>query len=355
MTGYERFIKALKKEEPDRVPIWESTIDKPVMEKLFGNISKLDFYEKMDLDGIMIKEDFYRKKIAKNTYIDDWGAIWKLSSDEIFYPFNGPIKSFKDLKNFNVPDPDDPKKYAGLEEAVKRFKNQKAIVFCAHENFELSHILSGGIDKLLINYILEPKFVEELSEVVWDYKKKTIKNALSIGADVIFTGDDYANQMGPMMSPEHFKKFILPYLKMAVELVHKSGAFFIKHTDGNLWRILDDIIDSGIDGLHPLEIVADMDIKRLKEEHGREICLIGNIDCARLLPHGTRKEVKEAVLETIAKAAPGGGYIISSSNTIHPGVDAENYKTMIETARKYGGYPIDKNLIENYKNINYIK
>jgi len=74
-----------------------------------------------------------------------------------------------------------------------------------------------------------------------------------------------------------------------------------------------------------------------------------------LLPMGTKEEVEEAVKETIAKAAPGGGYIMASSNSIHPGVKPENYRTMIETTRRYGRYPINENLIEEYKGKNYIK
>ena len=67
--------------------------------------------------------------------------------------------------------------------------------------------------------------------------------------------------------------------------------------------------------------------------------MLGNIDCRHLLPFGTEEEVEEAVKETIEKAAPGGGYIISSSNSIHPGCKAENYMAMIKAAHKYGGYP----------------
>jgi uroporphyrinogen decarboxylase len=69
--------------------------------------------------------------------------------------------------------------------------------------------------------------------------------------------------------------------------------------------------------------------------------VVGNIDCSFLLPFGTEEEVEKTVMETIQAAAPGGGYIMSSSNTIHPGVKAENYIAMVRAAKKYGKYPID--------------
>jgi uroporphyrinogen decarboxylase len=83
-----------------------------------------------------------------------------------------------------------------------------------------------------------------------------------------------------------------------------------------------------------------MDIAEAKAKYGKRFCLLGNIDCEQLLPFGTEEEVEEAVKEAIAAAAPGGGYIISSSNTVHPGCKAENYVALVRAARKYGKYPL---------------
>jgi uroporphyrinogen decarboxylase len=83
-----------------------------------------------------------------------------------------------------------------------------------------------------------------------------------------------------------------------------------------------------------------MDIGKVKARYGDRLCLIGNIDCAFLLPSGSEEEVECTVAETISLAAPGGGFILSSSNSIHPGCKPENYIAMVKAARKYGGYPI---------------
>ena len=355
MNCYERFMTALKRKEPDMIPIWELIINRPVIEKLYGNISFLNFIEKKDLDGFTIFEDSKKELISGITYKDEWNIVWKLEPNGIFYPFDGPIKTPKDLKNYSLPDADSEYLYKSLKNAVKKFKGKKAIVFISHETFEYSHYLLGGMDKLFINYIIAPDFVKELAEMVWKYKSRAIKNALEVGADVIVVGDDYAGKTSPMMSPEHFREFVLPYLKKAVNLTHEKGSYLIKHTDGNIWKILDDIIGTGIDVLDPIEPIAGMDIGKVKEKYGNRVALAGNIDCTMLLPMGTKEEVEEAVKETIAKAAPGGGYIMASSNSIHPGVNPENYKVMVETTKKYGKYPIDKGLIKEYKDKNYIK
>jgi uroporphyrinogen decarboxylase len=83
-----------------------------------------------------------------------------------------------------------------------------------------------------------------------------------------------------------------------------------------------------------------MDIGKVKQRYGNRVCLIGNIDCSHILSEASEKEVEAAVRECILKASPGGGHIISSSNSIHSSVKPQNYRAMIEATRKYGKYPI---------------
>ncbi|MFA0759890.1 MAG: hypothetical protein NOOUEUKL_002574, partial [Candidatus Fervidibacter sp.] len=151
-----------------------------------------------------------------------------------------------------------------------------------------------------------------------------------------------------------FRQFVLPYLKRSIDAAHDEGVPFIKHTDGNIWAILDDLVQAGIDALDPIEPAAGMDIGEVKAKYGDRIAVIGNVDCSFVLTRGTVEEVEEAVKETIAKASPGGGHILASSNSIHPAVKPENYRAMVEAARRYGRYPIDPELIAQYRNRNYI-
>ncbi len=81
-----------------------------------------------------------------------------------------------------------------------------------------------------------------------------------------------------------------------------------------------------------------MDIAKVKAHVNGKCCLVGNIDCRYLLCEGSEEEVEEEVLRTIEIAAPGGGYVISTSNSVHPGVKPENYIAMVRAAQKYGLY-----------------
>lgn len=236
--------------------------------------------------------------------------------------------------------------------AVERFKGERAIVFLGHDAFEFSHYLRG-MENLLMDYVLDPGFAQRVARIVMDYKRRVLERAAEVGADILCTGDDYAHNRAPIMSPEHFERFVLPYLKEAVGVAKGSGLPFMKHTDGCLWPILDMIVGAGIDILDPVEPVAGMDIGRVKEAYGDRIALAGNVDCGHLLPHGTAEEVVEAVKETLAKGAVGGGLILASSNSIHPAVKPENYRAMVDAARKYGRYPLSPDMVRQYRQKNY--
>jgi len=353
MNSRERFLKALAREEPDRVPLWELIINGPVIEAILPGRSYADFVEWAGLDGITTGEN--QKFIKDGEYlVDEWGIKWKTSAGEVSYPAGGPIREPSDLNKYSPPDPDAGWRLSTLEAYVDRFKGEKAIVFLGHETFEFSHYLVGGLQNLFVHYHKNKDFVHRISEIISDYKCRVIERAIKTGADVVLTGDDYANRKAPLMSKKQFEEFVLPYLRRAVETSKKHGIPFIKHTDGNLWPIIDTIIDSGIDALDPIEPIAGMDIGEVKGKYGKRIAVVGNVDCSYVLTFGSEKEVEEAVKETIAKASPGGGHIIASSNSIHPAVKPSNYILMLKLARKHGVYPIDEELINEYRKKKYI-
>lgn len=161
------------------------------------------------------------------------------------------------------------------------------------------------------------------------------------GVDAIFVTDDYADRKGPFMSPKLFGEFELENLKKIVRIGRKYGIPVLKHSDGNLYPILDDIIDSGINCLHPIEPNV-MDLADVKKKYGHKICLAGNVDCKYVLPFGSEEDVRRDVRRCIDAAGEGGGFILTSSNSLHANVKPENILIMVDEARKYGRYPLKK-------------
>jgi uroporphyrinogen decarboxylase len=362
-------MTALRREEPDRVPIFELIINEPVIKALHPDLTlqsrvqrgsqgiyqiQADFIEREDLDAIVIFEDArVQRWIDDEHYVDEWGITWQVPSTGIPYVVGHPIQSGEDLDSYTPPRPDTDYRFDTLREAVKRFKGDKAIIFLGHDAFEFSHYLRG-LDNLLMDYMTNPEFVRRLARMVMEYKRPVQEQAAEEGADILLTGDDYAHRCAPIMSPKHFREFVLPYLQEAVDVAKEKGVPFLKHTDGNLWPIMDMLVNTGIEGLDPLEPIAGMDIGKVKERYGDRIAVAGNVDCGELLSRGTPEEVVEAVKETIAKGSPGGGHILASSNSIHPAVKPENYKAMVEAAKEFGQYPLDPRMVEEYRKKDYI-
>ncbi|MBM4080784.1 MAG: hypothetical protein FJ278_13855, partial [Planctomycetes bacterium] len=292
---------------------------------------------------------------AGKSVVDEWGVVWGMAEFGIPYPVAGPIKSAEDLKGYRPPSPDDAHRLSSLKEAVRRFKGRRAIVFLTHDGFEFPHYLRGGMQNLLVDYLEDPRLAHALTEMVISYKVRLMERAIDEGADAIVSGDDYATRKGPLMSPRHFREFVLPYLKRSIDATHRKGVPYIKHTDGYIWPILDMMVDAGIDALDPIEPIAGMDIGEVKRRYGDRMAVVGNVDCTHILTRATTAQVEEAVKETLAKAAVGGGHVLASSNSIHPAVKPENYKAMVAAARRWGQYPLDAEMVREYQGRNYIR
>ena len=259
------------------------------------------------------------------------------NTEVVAHPIRGPIQSLADARAYTPPDPDHPDRLGKLPDLVRRYKGRRAILFHHRAAFMWSAYLRG-IENLLMDLLAEPELAEIVLDKVLECNLRIVRRAIRAGAEVIILGDDYAGNHGPMMSPAVFASFLLPRLRKMIDMIHEEGAFCIKHSDGNLYPLLQMIVSAGPDGLNPIEPVAGMELRRVKQMIGDRICLVGNIDCAHLLPHGTAEQVREAVRTAIADAAAGGGYMLSSSNSIHSSCHAANFVAMIRAAHEFGGY-----------------
>ncbi len=191
--------------------------------------------------------------------------------------------------------------------------------------------------------ITNPSLVYDYMELQAQGWYAVLEAELSTGMlDGIFGSMDFCFKSGCLVSPKHFKELFAPGLKRIVDLVHSKGLKYIKHCDGNVLDILDIMIDfCGIDAIQPIEPTGDkeMTLSWLKKHYGKKVTLCGNIDCGKMV-NWRPQEIEEAVREAINIAAPGGGYIISSSNSLHSGIPAANAYAYMEAVQKWGKYPI---------------
>ena len=157
------------------------------------------------------------------------------------------------------------------------------------------------------------------------------------GLDGFALCSDYCLNQGPFLSPSQFSEFVTPYLARLIRGYRDMGYYTIKHTDGNIMPILDQLVQARPHALHSLDPQAGVDIAEVKRRHGREVCLIGNVNCGKL-DTGTDREVVESARYALKHGMPGGGYIFSTSNCIYTGMRLARYELMLKVWREEGVY-----------------
>ena len=154
------------------------------------------------------------------------------------------------------------------------------------------------------------------------------------GADFVSIVSDVAFNQGPFMSPRAFREFVTPYLQREIEALKGEGLCVILHSDGNLMAILDDFLAGKPHALQSIDPMAGMDIAEVKRLTYRKVALMGNVQCS-LLQEGPEQAIRQSARYALDHAAPGGGYIFSSSNTIFAGMPLRHYQVMLDELRAY--------------------
>lgn len=341
MNSKERVIAALQRQVPDRVPTIEWSIDKKIIKELVGDANPFDAVQKLEIDGVMVKPDYTKEFINENTYIDEWGCKKQITSESVNHIIESPLKDINEYGKFKFPDPYSNHRFTTIEKAVQKLGSEKAIVLNVRDVWsDIRDIL--GYEAALISVLTDREKFSKLLDRCIDYNHTIAQIAKNkYGIDILVTTDDYADNNNVIFGPKLFHEFFAERFKRAIGGFKRLGYYCIKHCDGNIKDIIDIFIDAGVDCLDPIDPDGGMDLKIIKKKYGKKICLKGNISCTKTLVNGTTDDVENEVKSCLQSAAPKGGYIISSSNSIHSGVKAVNYLKMLEVIKKYGRYPLD--------------
>lgn len=354
MTSKERFLAVLNLEQPDRVPYYDFLFCQELFEKVIGR--RPDVYNakdavecarKLGLDAIWVPTNAfsgYTCNISEDgIYTDEWGTVFKKddTSWPIDAPIEYPIKNRDDLKNYIAPDPYANGRIDDVKYGVELANNEIAVIGGISGPLTTAWFLMG-VDNISFMLYDDPEFVEEVFKISNRFNIEIAKRIIDEGnVDAVIISEDLGYDHGTFFSPEHIKKYIFPYHRELIDLIHSKNKKVILHCDGNINKIFGDIVDLGYDAIHPLEKKSNMNLKDIKENYGHKICLIGNVDSSVTLPYGTVEETEKETIECIKYGAKNGGYVLASDHSLHDGIKFDNVFKMIDTVKKYGKYPID--------------
>jgi len=347
MTKKERVLCAINHKEADRVPKGEIWVDGNLANKLLGKEYPLDYQHferdkevrellKMDLVNVgdWPSEEIGIDSRGNKKYKSNYGYEYICSgkSKRIIKP---PIDSIEDADKYKIPD-------------IKKVSASIIKDFSSKTDFFVFAQISGPVSTLdemfpmevfMVYCLTNTKEMKIIGERVIEYEIMKARLFIDNGADAILVTDDIAFNTGVFLPPKIMDELVYPFYKFIVKEIKKYKdipVFF--HSDGNLNSVMDKIIESGFDGIHSLQPSAGMEISEIKKQYGSDLCLMGNIDLDYILTFAEPCEVEKVVRKTIDAAADGGGFILSSCNSLVDAVTVENALVMYMTAHDYGLY-----------------
>ncbi len=309
MTPRERAAAALELRVPDQVPTFE--LEFQLEEEMFGK----KFLRQDDLNG--------KTKAEKDKMIAENAEFM--------------LHVYESLEHSIIPI-----SYLGLEEScqtaryIRKLTGDKYML-TMHGDGTFSVPDGNNMYDFAYSVADDPEGMKEIALKMAQEAIESNKIKADAGVDSLILCSDYCYNSGPFLSPNMFGIYIQPYLAMIIDEARKCGQYTIKHTDGNIMPILDQLVECKPHALHSIDPMANVDIKEVKKLVGDKVALCGNVNCA-LMQTGTDEEVIESAEYCLAHAKPGGGYIFCTSNIPFKGLPVERYKLILDVWKRMRDY-----------------
>jgi len=384
MTSRERVLAAINHEEPDRVPLvmgvsnatgikmipyqgikesagidapdkyiyrWPelgtAEIDEATMQRLHSDVRGVrDIHPMKTLNRNQERE-------PHSPFIDSWGSGQMEIEPGEWYPGVHPLSEATAIEEIEAypgwPDMSDPTRVAHVKEKAQLLADQGEYAILATPwllfPFERAHAMQG-LDIFLLNMAMYPDFAKALLHKITEVCKSLMGpflDELGDNVDIIKIGDDLGTQDSLMISPKMYREILKPLHADFIQFIKertKAKVFF--HTDGDVFPLIPDFIEIGIDILNPIQTTAGKmsDLEGLKKHYGKNIVFCGGIDTHRILPYGTPEDVRQEVLRVMQILGPGGGYMVASVHTVMNDVPPENVLAMVDAVEEFGYYPL---------------
>lgn len=344
---FERYMTALRCEEPDRVPLGDWHVDDLPMQSFMGKKiitlqNQIDFWYTAGFDFMSTSSGLLepvrapkgmtiKGEAVQTRYDEGREREWALEGDgiitgwEAFEKYPWPSADKFDLSKWDTLDktlPDGMKAILLLGKiytCVWMFMGAEVFFNALENDEELVAAMFNKVGKIQYETFLR------------------VSEHPSVGA--VLNPDDIAHNTGLLIHPKYLRKYVFPWYKKIGDICRDKGIGFIFHSDGDCTEAMDDFIDCGFQGFHPIQPNA-MDIEAVKKKWGDKLCLIGNLNLDSTLTLGSPQDVRAEVYERIRTIGPGGGYMVASSNSVTDYVPIENMKAMFDATFEFGKYPI---------------
>jgi uroporphyrinogen decarboxylase len=332
------FTQTLRRQTGTFVPLGELGVHPLIKGQLIGRpivtlADEVEFWLRGGYDYVKLqpKADFDpgRRGPTTNVTLSLDGAVSRRWASE----GKGAITTHDDFDHYLFPSQNDFD-YSPFETIRHLLPDGMGVIGQYGDIFTMTWELMG-FEAFSMAIFDQPDLVEQVNTTVGNLVVSMFEYfADSDAVDVLWYSDDIAYNQGPMVSPSALRTYFFPWLRKIGDLAKSHEKPLIYHTDGAILTLLPEIIDCGVDAIHPIDPKA-MSLEEVKKGFGDRLCLIGNVD-VDLLARGEPEQIRALVRRSIEVAGKGGGYIVGSGNSIPEYVAIENYRAMIQAAQEFG-------------------
>jgi len=340
-------MTALRCEEPDRVPQGDWHVDQKPKEAFLGRPIKtlhdhVDFWHAAGFDYVTSSSGILEPVVAPQGMMVKGDAVHTEYGDRVTREWahtrEGVLTSLEKFDKFTWPRVDDfdLSKWSVFDKILPM--GMKAILLLG-KIYTPAWMYMGAetfFNALEQDEELVAAIINRIGEIQYETFLRVVEHPC-VGA--VINPDDIAFNTGLLVNPKYLRKYIFPWYKKMGKICHEKGLGFVFHSDGDCTEVMDDLIDCGFHAFHPIQPNA-MNIVDVKQKWGKKICLIGNINLDSTLTLGSPEDVRAEVYERIRTIGPGGGYMVSSSNSITDYVPVQNMRAMFDATYEFGAYPI---------------
>ncbi len=349
--NFERLLKVLWLEEPDRVPFYEHFVDLEVIEHILSrSLRDLDLskegHQRIYVESLVkfykgLKYDYVpfdlplllqRTNIAYSKDLAILSRGKRMWVDES----RGTIETMEDFKAYPWPDPEEAID-VDLMKLLTRSLPDGMMIIGGVGGGVLEHVMwIMGFEPFFRAIYREPKLIDAMFNKIGSLIYECLKIIADVeGIGALRLGDDMGYRKGTFISPAMLRRYVLPWHMRCADLAHKRGMPFILHSCGNLEAIMDDILKY-VDAKHSFED-AIMSVTKFKRLYGDKIAILGGVDVDKMARLGA-DDFSKYVKHILDECAPGGGYALGSGNSVTNYIKVENYLLMLRIGLKYGRY-----------------
>lgn len=273
-------------------------------------------------------------KLDEKRQKDQFGVVWLMDQKGDFGIVDEIILKEPTLVGYEFPKPNEKEIRRKCEWLIsENNKDLFKMYIIGFSLFERAWALRG-MENLLTDFILEPDFTNELFNKICDYNMQVAEIAMEYPIDGIFYGDDWGQQKGLIMGPQHWREFIKPHLRKMYKQIKESGFYVCQHSCGDIVEVFPDLIEIGLDIYNTFQPEI-YDIEKVKNEFGDKLVFYGGISTQHEMPYCTPEEVKVHMKKIINVMSKNGGYIVAPTHSIPDDVPTENILAFLEVVKNY--------------------